>query len=172
MNCSKKSTFNSHYVQTPQDHEQTMQIGHSSYDSYKTKRQKHRRHCHTVCHECCNAQHIPPDLGGNGYPPSTLNGSSISRDSKVSSVYTFYACGTDGHISRFCSQMQSLADHSPSNNILFPHGPQLFENRESQALTLGHEVGKRNKPVLNHLLNLTKLEIGSEPTQSKLLIAL
>ena len=39
MNCSKKLTFNSPYTLTPHDHEQTMQIVHSSYDSDKTRRQ-------------------------------------------------------------------------------------------------------------------------------------
>ena len=47
--------------------------------------------------------------------------------------------------------MQSLADHGPDNNILYPHGPQLFVNRDShkqniQALTSGHYVDKRDKP--------------------------
>ena len=35
MNHSKKSTFNSHYIKIPQDHEQTIQIGPSGYDSKK-----------------------------------------------------------------------------------------------------------------------------------------
>ena len=38
MNCSKKITFNSHYIHTPCDHKQIMWIGHSSYDSDKAKR--------------------------------------------------------------------------------------------------------------------------------------
>ena len=38
-------------------------------------------------------------------------------------------CGTDGHLSRFCSQMQSLADCGPDNNMLYPHGlPPLVNN--------------------------------------------
>ena len=46
--------------------------------------------------------------------------------------------------------MQSLADHGPANNILYPHGPPLLVNRDSheqsaQALTHGHHVNKRNK---------------------------
>ena len=109
----------------------TMWIGHSGYDSDKTRRQKHKRLCHTVSHECCNAEQIPPDHGGNVNPTSSHNGSSISGDSEISSVYTCFACGTDGHISRFGSQMQSLADHSPNNNILYPHGPQLLVNKDS-----------------------------------------
>ena len=48
MNCSKKLTFNSHYIQIPHDHEQTVWIGPSGYGSDKTRRQKHRRHCHTI----------------------------------------------------------------------------------------------------------------------------
>ena len=91
------------------------------------------------------------DHGGNGDIHSSHNGSRISGDSEVSSVYTCFACGTDGHISRFCSQMQSLADHGPDNNILYPHGPQLLVNRDSheqniQALTPGQQVDKRDKP--------------------------
>ena len=47
--------------------------------------------------------------------------------------------------------MQSLEDHSPNNNTLYPHGPQLLINRDSheenmQVLTPGHHVGKRDKP--------------------------
>ena len=47
--------------------------------------------------------------------------------------------------------MQSLADHGPGNNILYPHGPQLLVNMDSheqsmQALTPGHYVDKRDKP--------------------------
>ena len=40
MNCSTKLTFNSHYIQTPRDHEQTIQIGPISDDSHKTRRPK------------------------------------------------------------------------------------------------------------------------------------
>ena len=100
-----------------------MQIGPNGSDSDKIRSQKHRRHCHTVPHECHNAEQIPPDHGGNGDSPSSHNGSSISGDSEVSSIYTCFACRKDRHISRFCSQMQSLADHGPNNNILYPHGP-------------------------------------------------
>ena len=47
-----------------------------------------------------------------------------SGDSEVSSVYTCFVCGMDGHLSRLCSQMQPLADHGPNNNnMLYPHGP-------------------------------------------------
>ena len=94
-----------------------MWIGPSGYDSDKIRRQKHRRQCHTPSHEYHNAEQTPLYHSGNGHPPSSHNGSSISGDSEVSSVYTCFACGTDGHISRFCSQMQSLADYGPSNNI-------------------------------------------------------
>ena len=46
--------------------------------------------------------------------------------------------------------MQSLEDHGPDNNILYPHGPQLLVNRGSheqsmQALTYGQHVDKRDK---------------------------
>ena len=124
-------TFNSHYMQTPHDHKQTVQMCHSGYDSDKTRKQKHRRHCHTVFHECCYAKQISPDHGGDGNPPSSHNGSSISGDSEVSNLYTCFACTTDRHICRFCSQMQSLAGHGPDNNILYPNGPQLLVNRDS-----------------------------------------
>ena len=94
----------------------------------------------------------PSIMVGNDNPPSSHNGSRISGDSEVSSVYTCFACGTDGHISRFCSQMQSLADHGPDNNILYPHGPPLLVNRDSheqsmQALTHGHLVEKRGQTL-------------------------
>ena len=46
--------------------------------------------------------------------------------------------------------MQSLADHGSDNNILYPHGPPLLVNRDSeeqsvQAFTYGHHVDKRDK---------------------------
>ena len=106
MNHSKKSTFNSHCVEIPHDHEQSVWIGPSGYDSDNIRRQKHRRHCHTPSHEYHNAEQIPLYHGSNGDPPSSHNGSSISGDSEISSIYTCFACGTDGHIARFCSQMQ------------------------------------------------------------------
>ena len=108
-----------------------MWIGPSSYDSDKIRRHMHRRHCHTASYEYHNVEQIPLYHGGNGNTPSSHNGSSISGDSEVSSVYACFACGTDGHISRFCSQMQSLTDHCPDNNILHPHGPPLMVNRDS-----------------------------------------
>ena len=94
-------------------------------------------------------EQIPLYHGGNGDLTSSHNGSSISGDSEVSSVYTCFPCGMDGLISRFCSQMQSLADHGPNNNILYPHGPPLLVNRDSheqsaQALTHGHHVDKKD----------------------------
>ena len=47
--------------------------------------------------------------------------------------------------------MQSLADHGPDNNMLYPLGPQLLVNRDSHeqsmlTLTHGHHVDKREKP--------------------------
>ena len=118
---------------------------------------------------------MPPDHGGSGNPTSSHSGSSISGDSEVSSVYTCFACGSDGQISRFCSQIQSLADHSSDNNILYPHGPQLLVCGDShvqnvQALTPGHRLTKGTNPILNHLLNLIELEIDSELTQRYLLV--
>ena len=94
---------------------------------------------------------MPLDHGGNGDLPFSHNVSSISGDSKVSSVYNCFACGTDGHISRFYSQMQSLAGHGPDNYILYPHGAQLLVSRDSheqnmQALTPGHHVDQRYTP--------------------------
>ena len=79
-----------------------MQIGPSSYNSDKIKRQKHRRCCQTTSHEYHNAEQIPLYHGGNGIPPSSHNDSRISGDSEVASVYTCLACGMHEHISRFC----------------------------------------------------------------------
>ena len=95
-------------------------------------------------------EQIPLYHGGNGDPPSSHNGSSIIGDSEVSHVYSCFTCGTDEHISRFCSQMKSLADHGPDNNILCPHGSSLLVNRDSheqsaQELTHGHHVDKNDK---------------------------
>ena len=98
-------------------------------------------------------EQIPLYHCSNGNPPSSHNGSSISRDSEISSVCICFACGTDGHISGFCLQRQSLADHDPDNNILYQHGPPLLVNRDSheqntQALTHGHHVDKRDKSYI------------------------
>ena len=149
MSHSKKSTFNN-CIQIPHDHEESMQIGSSNYGSDKIRKQKHKRYFHTPSHEYYNVEQISLYHGGNGNPPSSHNGSSISGDSEVSGVYTCFACGTDGHISRFSSQIQSLAGHGSDNNILYPHGPPLLVNRDSheqsmQALTNGHHVDKRDK---------------------------
>ena len=84
-----------------------MQIGPSSYDSDKIKRQKHRRHSQTTLHEYHSVKQKPLYHGGNGNPTYSHNGGSISGDSEVSSVNRLFFCGMDGHISRFCSQMQS-----------------------------------------------------------------
>ena len=86
INNSKKSSFNSHCMQNPHKHKQSMQIGLSHYDSDKFKRQKQRRCCQTTSHEYHNAQQIPLYNVGNGNPPSSHNGSSISGDSEVSSI--------------------------------------------------------------------------------------
>ena len=147
INHIKKSTFNSHCGQIPHKHEQSVQIGPSSYNSDKTRRQKHR---HTPSHEYHNVEQIPLYHGGNSDPPSSHNDSSIIGDSEVSRVYICFACGMDGHISRFCSQMQSLVDHGPNNNILYSHGPPLLVNRDiheqnAQELTHGHHVDKKDK---------------------------
>ena len=96
MNCSKKSPFNSHYIQTPHSHELTKWIGPSCYYSDKIRWQKPRRCHHKVSHEYQIAEQIPPDHGGNGDQPSSHNGSSISGDSEVSRICTCFACGTDG----------------------------------------------------------------------------
>ena len=38
----------------------------------------------------------------------------------------------------FCSQMQSLADHGPYNNIFYPHGPPLLVSRDSHCKVCKH----------------------------------
>ena len=55
----------------------------------------------------------------------------------------------DEHILRFCSQMQSLADHGPNNNMLYPHSPSPLvksysHEQDVQAVT--HHVEKNEKP--------------------------
>ena len=102
MNHSKKSTFNSHCMQSPHDHEQSVQIGPSSCDCDIIRRQKHRLLCQTTPPEYHNVEQVPLYIG-NGDPPSSHNGCSTSGDSEVSSVCMWFACGTDGHRSRFCS---------------------------------------------------------------------
>ena len=72
-----------------------------------------------------------PDHGGNGIPPFSHNGSSISGDSVVCGIYTCFTCGTDGCLSRFCSQMQTVVYHGPDNNILYPHVQQPLVTRDS-----------------------------------------
>ena len=89
----------------PHEHEQSMWIGPSCYDSDTIKRQKHRRHYQATSHENHNAEQIPLYHGGNGNPASGYYNSSISGDSEVSSVNTCFVCGRDGHLSRLCSQM-------------------------------------------------------------------
>ena len=48
--------------------------------------------------------------------------------------------------------MQTIADHGPDNNTLYPHGPQPLVTRDSneqnaQVLTPGHHVDKRDRPL-------------------------
>ena len=66
--------------------------------------------------------------------------------------------------------MQSLADHSPNNNILYPHGPQLLVHRYSheqnmQALAPSHHVDKGDKPYTISLAkpNRTGNRFGTYP---------
>ena len=118
INNSKRISVNNHCMQNPHEHEESVQIGPSSYGSDIIKRQKHRRHCQTTSLEYHNAEQIPLYHGCNGNPPSSYNCSSISRDSEVSNVYTCFVCWMDGHISMFYSQMQSLADCGANNNVI------------------------------------------------------
>ena len=124
----RKSSFNSHCVLNPHEHEQSVQINPSSYDQDTIKRQRHRRHYQAVHHEYHNAEQIQHYHTGNGNPPPGYNNSIISGNAEVSSVYICFVCGMDGHLSRFCSQMQSLADCGPNNNMLYPHGLQPLVN--------------------------------------------
>ena len=82
-------------MQSQHDHEQSVHIVPSSYNSDKSRRQNHKSHCQTTCHEFHNVVQVPLYHGGNGDPPSNHNGSSIIGDSEVSSVYTCFTCGTD-----------------------------------------------------------------------------
>ena len=122
INNRRKSLSNNHCMLNPHKHGQYVWIDPSSYDHDTIKRQKHRRCYQTAPHEYCNVEQIPLYHSRNGYPPPGYNNSSVSGDSEESSVYTCFVCGMDGHLSRFCSQMQSLADIAPNNNMLYPHG--------------------------------------------------
>ena len=91
-------------------------------------------------------EQIPLYHSGNGKPPPGYNNSDISGDSEVSSVYTCFVCGMDG--SRFCSQVQSSADHTPNSNMLYPHGLLPLVNSYSyeqdvQAVAYHVEKGER-----------------------------
>ena len=104
-----------------------------------------------MSHEYQNAEQIPLYYGGNGNPPSGYNHSSISGDSEVSSVYTCFVCGMDGHLSRFSSQMQSLADCGPSNNMLYPHCPPNLVSsycHEQDMQPIAHHTEKWNRPCI------------------------
>ena len=85
------------------------------------------------------------------------------------SVYTCFTCRTDGHLSRFCSQMESSVDHSSNNNTLYPHGPQLLVNLGCEqnvlALTPGHHDDKRDKPYTQSSAksNRTDKRFGTYP---------
>ena len=75
-----------------------------------------------------------------------------------------FTCGTGGCLSRFCSQMQTLTDHGPGSNTLYPHGSQPLVTRDgneqnAQAVTPGHHVDKMDQPLINHLLNLIGMEM-------------
>ena len=101
---NRKSSFNSHYVLNPQEHEQSVQID-KGYEHDTTNRQKHRKHYQTAPHEYHNSEQIHLYHSGSSNPPPVYTNSSISGDSEVSRIYTCFVCGMDRHLSRFCSQM-------------------------------------------------------------------
>ena len=110
-----------------------MQIKPNSYDHDTTNRQNIENTIKTTPHEYHNFEQIHLHHSGNGHPPPGYTNSSINGDSEVSSYYTCFICGMDGHLSRFCSQMQSLAGHGPDNNMLYPHGlPSLVNNNNHE----------------------------------------
>ena len=154
---NRKSSFNSHYVLNPHEHEHSLQID-NGYDNDTTKRQTHREHYQTGSHECHASEQINLYHSVNGNPPPVYTNNSISGDSEVSSIYTcIFFCGMDGHLSRFCSQMQCLADCGPNNNMLYPHGlPPLVNNNshDQDVQAVAHYVEKGTDLALNHLLNV------------------
>ena len=107
-----------------------MQINLSGYDHVTTNRERHRK-CYLMAPlEYLNLEQVHLYHSGNSNPTPGYTNSSISGDPDVSSVYTCFVHGMDGHLGRFCSQMQSLADCGPNANMLYPHGlPPLVNNK-------------------------------------------
>ena len=123
------------------------------------------------CHEDHESEQVHLYHSGNCNPPPGYTNSSISRDSEVSSIYTFFVCGTDGHLSRFCSQMQYLADCGPNSNMLYPHGlsPLINNNSHEQDVqVVDHHVEKGDRPGSQSSSKCTKMrhrfEVYSEVT--------
>ena len=121
----------------------------NGYDHNITNRQKHREHYQTVPHECHDLEQIHLYHSANGNPTPGYTNNSISGDSEVSGIYTCFVCGMDRHLARFCSQVQSLTDCGPDNNMLYTYGlPPLVNNNshEQDVQAVAHHVEKRDRP--------------------------
>ena len=66
----------------------------------------------------------------------------------------------DGHLSGFCSKIQSLADHSPDNNMLYPHGLLSLVNtysHEQDVQAVTHHIEKGDRPCTQPPAKCTRM---------------
>ena len=138
----------------PHKHEQYVWTDPGSYDHDMTKWQKHRRHYQTAPYKYHNSEQIPLYHSGNGSQPPGYTNSSISGDSEVSSIYTCFVGGTEGHLSRFYSQMQSIADCSNMLDAQCLPPPGNNYSHEQMCRQWPIRLKRGTDLALNHLLNI------------------